>query len=96
MYAKVHAQGSQSVLAACDRELLGKTLEQEKISFTVYESFYGGEIVGKKELLELLDENENINLVGKKCVAIAIEKGLIKESSIIRIKGIPHAQIFKL
>jgi hypothetical protein len=96
LYAKLHVEGSQSVLAACDKELLGKTLEQGKISFTVYESFYGSRIVKKKELLELLEDNENINLVGKKCVGLALEKGLIKESSIIRIKGIPHAQIFKL
>ncbi|MEM0359962.1 MAG: DUF424 family protein [Candidatus Diapherotrites archaeon] len=96
MYAKLHGQGSQSVLAACDKELLGKKLEEGKISFIVSESFYGGRLVGKKELSEMMEESENINLVGKKCVEIALEKGLISEGNIIRIKGVPHAQVFKI
>lgn len=96
MYAKIHSQGTRSVLAACDKELLGKTLKQGKIHFTVSESFYGGELIERKKLLELLEEHENINLVGEKCVNAALEKGLINEGSIIRIKGVPHAQIFKL
>lgn len=96
MYAKVHSQGAQSVLAACDNKLLGKTLKQGKIHFTVSESFYGGEVIEKERLLELLEEYGNINMVGEECVNAALEKGLISEGSIIRIKGIPHVQIFKL
>ena len=96
MYTKVHSQGAQSVLAACDRELIGKTLAEGKIRFKVSESFYGGTLVKEEELLGMLEEHDNINLVGKKCVNAALGKGLIRESGIIRIKGVPHAQVFKI
>jgi len=84
------------VLAVCDKELLGKTLKSEKIEFTVYESFYSGFPIEEEELVELIAEHCNVNLVGKKCVSTAQGKGLLNESSIIFIEGVPHAQIFKL
>ena len=96
MHAKIHLHGTSRVLAVCDSGLLGKTLSKGKIRFNVSETFYGGAEVGRGELLELLSEHENINLVGEECVNAAIEKGLIKESSIIRIGSVPHAQVFKL
>ncbi len=95
MLAKIHSRGNKSVLAACDSELLGKTLSKE-IGFRVSEAFYGGKKVGEKEFLELLEEHENANLVGKKCVNAAIQKGLIKETSVIKVGKVPHAQIFKV
>jgi len=84
------------VLAVCDKELIGKTLEDGKICFTVSESFYGGRLIGEEELSGLLGEHDNINLIGERCVKAALEKGLIREGSIIRIKGVPHAQVFRL
>ena len=96
MLAKIHSMEGKQVLAVCDKELIGKTLKTEKINFTVYESFYGGFPIDKKELVELISENSNVNLVGKKCVSTAQGKGLLNESSILFIGGVPHAQIFKL
>lgn len=96
MRAKVHSNGTNSVLAACDSGLVGKTLSDGKIEFRVLESFYGTDEVPVEKLLELLEEHDNINLVGKQCVNAAIGKGLISKRSIIRIEGVPHAQIFKL
>ena len=96
MRAKIHSDGSNSVLAVCDSKLIGKTLSGEKIEFTVSESFYGGDEVSMERLMELFEEHDNINLVGEQCVGAAISKGLIRESSIIRIEGVPHAQIFRV
>jgi len=95
LHIKIHEQGTKKVLAACDSELLGKTLFDGKIEFKVSENFYGGKKIEESELTELLSKHENINLIGEECVKIAIKKGLIRESSIIRIKGVPHAQIFR-
>jgi len=96
MHAKVHSDGANSVLAVCDSALLGKTLSDGKIEFCVSESFYAGEEIEREKLLELLEEHDNINLVGTECVNAAIEKGLISKKSIIRIEGVPHAQVFKI
>lgn len=96
MYAKIHQQGNKSVLAVCDKDLLGKSLKSGKIKFKVSESFYGGRKVKEKKLRKLLEENNNINLIGEKCVKIALEEKLINENSIIKIENVPHAQIFKI
>ena len=81
-------------MAACDKEILGKTLKHGEIEFTVSEKFYFGEGISGQKLGEMLDEFSNINLVGEKCVGVALKKGLITEKNIIDIAGIPHAQIF--
>jgi len=96
MYCKIHVAGAKTVLAACDAELIGKTLKFGEIDFHISEDFYKGKRVSKEELSKLLDEHNNINLVGKKVVSVALKKGLISERTIIKIEDIPHAQIYRL
>jgi len=96
LIAKKHENIVGDVLAVCDKEHLGKTYEDEKMCFTVSEKFYGGEKVTEKELLKLIEEFGSANLFGNKCVGIAEKEGLISETSIIKVKGIKHAQIYKL
>jgi hypothetical protein len=96
MMAKKHEVEYKLTLAVCDKEHIGKTFEEGNICFTASERFYKGEEVTKEELLKLLEEADSINLFGNKCVGIAIEKGLVGEKSIIVIKGIKHAQVYRL
>lgn len=96
IFHKIHRNVLGDVFAACDRELLGKTLEEGEIHFEVRESFYGTEPLSVERLAELLHEFGNVNLVGKKCVGIAIKKGFASESNTIRIKNVPHLQIFRI
>ncbi len=93
---KIHGSESREVLAACDKEILGKTLEDEKICFEVTESFYAGKTAERKELAKALKEHANINLVGEKVVRIAVEEGIIEEGRAKMIAGIPHVQIYRL
>ncbi|HIH08293.1 MAG TPA: DUF424 family protein [Candidatus Diapherotrites archaeon] len=44
----------------------------------------------------MLQEADNINLLGTKAVGVALKQGLIKEGDIIRIGMVPHVQIYKL
>ena len=82
------------VIAACDEELLGKTLGEGEQKLEVSESFYGGEIVTLEEFSDKLKEAKIANLVGEKCVGKAIELGLVLESAVKKIGGIPHAQYY--
>lgn len=84
------------MLACCDKELAGKTLCDEEITFEVREKFYKGFSVDEKKLAELLENFANANLVGKKAVGIALKQGLITQSSIKLIQDVPHVQIFKI
>lgn len=96
MIAKKHYHQNNDLLAVCDKEHLGKTFEEGEISFTVSERFFGGEEITEKELIQLIKEFNSVNLFGNKCVEIAEKEGLISSASIIKIKGIKHAQIYHL
>ncbi len=96
MYCKIHVAGAKTVLAACDAELIGKTLKFGEVDFHISEGFYKGKRVSEEGLSKLLDEHNNINLVGKKVVSVALKKDLISERAIIKIEGIPHVQIYRL
>ena len=96
MYVKIHKDGSGKVLAICDENLIGKTLEDGNICINVSERFYKGEIKNDNEVIKLMKIAENINMIGKKCVKLALDNGIIQEEDIIMIKGIPHAQVLSL
>lgn len=92
MYAKFHEQGRDKLLAACDEDLLGKTLDE----FVVSERFYGGEIVEEKEFENRLDECTIANLIGESVINTAKKKGLVGDEGLILVSGVPHAQIVRM
>ena len=89
---KIYRQGVEVLVAACDAELLGKTLREREIEFHVSSDFYDG-IRGDEEMLRKhLSMATIANLVGKRSVGCGIEMGMIDEENILSIDGIPHAQ----
>jgi len=96
LIAKKHHNSQGNILAVCDKEHLGKKFEEETICFTVSEKFFGGETISETELINLIKEFDSVNLFGDKCVEIAEKEGLISSASIIKIKGVKHAQIYKI
>jgi|TARA_Y100000310_G_scaffold341752_1_gene441932 hypothetical protein len=84
------------VLAACDKELLGKTFEEGELHIHVNEGYYGGEIILLEQLEEKLKNCHIANLVGERVVGKAKELGYIEDAHIIKIQGTPHAQYFSL
>jgi len=96
VYVKSTRRGRDTLVAVCDAELLGKTLEGGRVPFNVSESFYGGAPANLDEALEAMRRATICNLVGKKIVRAAIEKRMVHEAAIIFIGDIPHAQIVVL
>lgn len=96
IFCKIHSHSEGNVLAVCDAEVLGKSFEEGKYFLEVKEAFYKGTEIGEEELVEKLKEFANVNLVGEECVGIALKNGFASEKNVIRIKGIPHLQIFKM
>lgn len=86
----------QNILAAADANVIGKVLEEGKYCMHVKESFYKGEKISEKELAVKLNEFESVNLIGEKCVNIALKEGIASEKSIVKISGVPHLQIYKI
>ena len=96
MYLNLRKHGKNTVLAICDAELLGKTLNEGKIVFEVREEFYKGTRTTLEEAINLIGQSDIVNMIGKRIVKKATDKGLVHPEAILHISGIPHAQIIKL
>ncbi|NJE46285.1 DUF424 domain-containing protein [Thermococcus sp. GR7] len=96
IYIKVYRVQGEVLLAACDEELLGKTFREGELQLEVKERFYKGELVEEDALESLLEEATIANLTGERCVKKAIELGYVDEDRVLRIQGIPHAQMAKM
>ena len=96
VYVNVRNWGRYKLLATCDAELIGKIFREGKIVFEVREEFYKGLKVGIDEAIDLMRQCSIVNMVGPRIVEKAIEKGLVHPDAVLKISGVPHAQIVKL
>jgi hypothetical protein len=93
---KVYQQGDDMIIGACDEHLLGKKFRRGKLQIDVAKRFYDGERIDRKTLETFLREATIANLVGKETVACAINLGLVDPNCILKIKGVPHAQVVQM
>ena len=91
--SKLHNQGNELVLAACDNELIGKTLTNH-LGAEIYinPEFYNGEECTSEELQKLLKECSTANLFGAETIKAAGNN----IGKVIDCNGVPHAQVFKI
>lgn len=89
---KTVRRGRDLLVAVCDAELLGKTIEGWRAPFVVSEGFYRGAPASVEEALEALRKATICNLVGKRIVEAAIKRGIIQEEAVIYLGEVPHAQ----
>ena len=94
MYLKIYKNGRNVLVAACDKELLGKKLKHGNTIVEIRRDFYEGEDVSEEELQNALQKATTANLFGEKTVNCAVKCGLIDPDSVIMIDCVPHAQIF--
>ena len=93
---KVYHQGDDLLVGACDEELLGKRFVKGKFQIDVSKKFYDGKRVNSKTLEKFLLDATIANLVGKETVDCAIKLGLIHPDGILRVNGVPHAQMIRM
>jgi len=96
VYVNVRKHGKQVLLATCDCDLVGQILRDGQIVFEVREDFYKGMRVTIEEAIELCRQSTIVNMVGKCIVDKAVKAGLVHPEAILKISGVPHAQIVKL
>ncbi len=93
---KRHMTGNELLVAACDAALIGKRFEEGELCLEIRASFYDGERVDKRLLLEVLALATIANLAGEETVGAAVEAGLVDPVCVIRIGGVPHAQLVRM
>ena len=96
MYVKVHIYKQATIVAICDEDLIGKTIEDKDKRIEVSERFYKGKKRSPKQVLEIMKHSENLNLIGKKTVDLALKNHIIEKEGIIKIKNVPHAQMYEI
>lgn len=98
MYVKVHEGERGRIVAVCDKDLIGKVLEEGDLFLDLdkYRGFYVGELAGRERVEELLSDFASVNLVGRRCVDIALAMGIADDDDVIYIKETPHIQIYKV
>ena len=93
---QVYEKGTDVLLAACDKELLGKKFEEEDIQLDVSESFYGGDECGKEKICNQIKKSNIVNLVGENIIDAVIEAGFGSKKDILWIDGVPHLQLIMI
>ena len=96
VYVKTMRRGKDTVVAVCDEEIIGATLEGGRVPFTVSEGFYRGVLGDVDEALEAMRRATICNLVGRRIVEAAIGCRLVHERAVVYFGDVPHAQIVKL
>lgn len=94
-YYKIHKSCGKTVLAVCDSDLLGKKFEEGKFALNVSRDFYGGWEIGS-DVLDFFSKADIINITGSKIVSLALKNNWVSKEGIIKVRRIPHAQIFSL
>jgi len=92
----VYKQGNDVLIGACDEQLLGKSFSEGKFHLSVDKKFYDGERVSVEILRKYLENATIANLVGEEAIRCAVAMGLVSEECILRIDGVPHAQMVRM
>ena len=90
---RIHVDQGHRFLAACDKDILGKEFKEGELHIKVNEKFYYDEEVDKETFLRFLKTVDMATLVGELVVSAAVEAGYIDDECVLRIEGIPHAQL---
>ena len=93
---KVYRRGGETLVAACDAEIVGKTFKSKELKITVSEGFYKGDSGDEDLLVNRLEMATVANLVGKKTVEAAIKHGFVDPSCVLMIGEVPHAQMARM
>jgi hypothetical protein len=92
---KMYRSRDDVVVAACDKDLLGKVFYEGELKLEVLPAFYQGEDADAEMLISRLKMASIANLVGEKVCQIAADGGYIEMDCVMRIDGVPHAQMVR-
>jgi hypothetical protein len=98
VYCNVIRARSDTLVAVCDAELLGRVFRDKKsgVIIEVKESFYKGRKAKLEESINLMRSASIINMVGARVVEKAVECGIVDPVAVLVIGGVPHAQVVKM
>ena len=87
----------REVVAVCDKHLLGKKFLEGERMLDLTGQFFDGEVFSSEEAVEKIAfhvrEDATFNIIGEGSVALCLKMGIISESGILKVDGIPFALV---
>jgi len=80
------------VVAICDKDLIGRVIQEGNMEIKVSEYFYKGEEKTEEEVSKIMEKYDNLNILGKESVGLALKLGVIDKENTLLIDRVPHAQ----
>ena len=93
-FLRIHETVKGSVVAVCDKDLLGSRFSEEERVLEVGEDFFGGNEADVDEIVSALNGSVTANIVGNKIISSLVERNFIDEENISEIDGVPTIQLF--
>ena len=97
---KIHETSKGKLIAACDKELVGKTFSEPykniELTLNITPEFYQETVVEFKQICKELETAKMANLVGNKLIQKLLESGKIGAEEVKKVSKIPHIQLFFL
>jgi len=96
MYLKTYRQGSQTLIAVCDCDILGKKFVEGSLCMEVSQDFFGKEKASIGEVEAALTRATMANFVGCQAVEHAIRLGYVEKENVLSIDGVLYAQMVRM
>ena len=81
---KIHESQFGTLIAICDNDLNGKTLNNNGVEFFINPRFYCDK-TAEEDILNIVSKSNDGNVIGNKIVNLLLKSGLISKDSIIII-----------
>ena len=88
---KVYQRGKETLVAAADEDLVGRTFREGKFKIEVGK-FYEGDLVSEERFVSHLQLATIGNFVGMETIEAAKRAGFVSDDGILWIDRVPHAQ----
>lgn len=93
---RIHRLGDDILLAVADSDIVGKSFSGNGNSLFVNPEFYFEKKADARTIAKLAEEATIVNAIGKRVVALLLEKGVVKAEETVEVCGLPHAQVFAI
>ena len=94
--ARLINHNNTRMLNICDADLLGRTLNRDNFSLKISQEYYTDKVIEKEEAKALLQESDNINMVGKEIISLSVDMGIGSQDGVKVVDGIPFLIVFKM
>jgi hypothetical protein len=84
------------MVASADTALVGEVYKEDGVRVDVDPEFYGETAADRGDVMKALRGASIANLVGEDAVEAGVDADIVDETNVLRVDGVPHAQMVRL